>query len=358
MVFLLHVVVLPAQGFSLAKQVRSFGDLGVDLFFCLSGFLITGILYSAKEDPHYFRNFYIRRILRIFPLYYLYLILYFIFVIQLHVVPVGGDKISQAAGDLRWAWFYGINLDILAKGHFVTASLNHFWTLAVEEHFYFIWPLLVFFLSRKRLLYASAFLAVACPILRLWMQHRGFSAEAISAFTFCRVDSFAWGGAIRLLLTIPSVRERFGSVGKIAIVTFGALLVVAYSLESLLWFRATSVAAVCSIFIGATALFNETRFGLLRTAPMRFLGKYSYALYVFHHPINLAISHKIVGSILSRTHSLILADIGNMIVVGGLSILVALITWNAVEKRALALKKYFAAGSRPVPLAARAHSVA
>ena len=135
----------------------------MDLFFVLSGFLITGILFQAKGLDHYFRNFYARRALRIFPLYYFFLILYYLFVVKFQVVRFGADKMAIAGQDLHWAWFYATTpLEIAWRGSFVTASLNQFWTLSVEEHFYFIWPLLVYCLSRRGLLWASAALAAAC----------------------------------------------------------------------------------------------------------------------------------------------------------------------------------------------------
>jgi hypothetical protein len=138
MVFLLHTIILPEGTFRIFKDVIELGRLGVDLFFCLSGFLITGILYAAKNDAHYFRNFYARRALRIFPLYYFFLVLYYFLVVHWHVVHIGAAKTAEAAADLHWLWFYGTNLRIAETGTFITSSLNHFWTLAVEEHFYLI----------------------------------------------------------------------------------------------------------------------------------------------------------------------------------------------------------------------------
>ena len=208
LVFLLHTIMLPDVGYSLFKKVIYFGHWGVDIFFCLSGFLITGILYAAKDDQHYFRNFYARRALRIFPLYYFFLLLYYLLVIRLHIINFGAQKMLEASQDFRWLWWYGTNIRIAETGHFMTASINHFWTLAVEEHFYLVWPFLVFWLSRRGLFRAIALIVVSALVLRIWLESRGVSGYVITSLTVCRVDSFAIGGAFSLLLTSSWWQDR------------------------------------------------------------------------------------------------------------------------------------------------------
>ena len=123
-------------------QASVIGQTGVDLFFVLSGFLITRILLASRQSEHYFRSFYARRTLRIFPLYFGFLAIYF-FLLPL----LFGEPIPPAPTQL-WSWFYLENV----PQTFVslrTSGPGHFWSLAVEEHFYLIWPLLVFSLSRR-----------------------------------------------------------------------------------------------------------------------------------------------------------------------------------------------------------------
>jgi len=107
----------------------TYGALGVDLFFVLSGFLITGILYDSRTDPAYFRNFYMRRLLRIFPLYYGVLAIVF-FVVPL--IPVlRGSEIAGLKGQQAWAWLYGVNIYLAIHGGWVLSYITHFWSLAV-----------------------------------------------------------------------------------------------------------------------------------------------------------------------------------------------------------------------------------
>src|SRR5271166_6006208 len=133
------------------RLVIGHGWLGVDLFFVLSGFLITGILIDSKERGHYFRNFYSRRILRIVPLYLAcILIMYFAY-------PGAGP-------------YFRLSLVYLANfAYFFHTKVPHgpgvFWSLAIEEHFYLLWPILVRFLNRSWLFGFSAFIVCGTPIL-------------------------------------------------------------------------------------------------------------------------------------------------------------------------------------------------
>ncbi len=125
-----------------------FGQTGVSLFFVLSGFLITRILLSTKEKSGYFLTFYIRRALRIFPLYYGFLIIYY-FLINPYLYNASNLSFSTQF----YYWFYLQNIadtfGWAANGPF------HFWSLAVEEHFYLFWPLLVYYLNDKKIIIAT-----------------------------------------------------------------------------------------------------------------------------------------------------------------------------------------------------------
>ena len=114
-------------------MVAMAGWVGVDLFFVLSGFLITGLLYDARGEHFYFRHFYIRRCLRIFPLYYAVLVLFFVVLPRLREVRELGYVIPP---DQMWYWTYSVNAIIAADGWPQAFLLGHFWSLAVEEQFY------------------------------------------------------------------------------------------------------------------------------------------------------------------------------------------------------------------------------
>ena len=150
MVLLLHFVgnTLPTNAVERAiVGVTNYGSYGVELFFILSGFLITGILYDARNKPHYFRNFYMRRVLRIFPLYYGVLAL--VFVVAPLIPLLRGPTLDYLVDRQAWAWLYGVNVYIAIQGDWSFSYLEHLWSLCIEEHFYFFWPVVVFLLARR-----------------------------------------------------------------------------------------------------------------------------------------------------------------------------------------------------------------
>src|SRR5262245_8154482 len=129
------------------SRLIGLGSHGVDLFFVLSGFLITGILFDAKGKLHYFRNFYMRRALRIFPLYYAAL------AVMLWLLPLVSatfaTEVQPAVDAQGWLWLYGANVLQSVRGSWCLGPLNHFWSLAIEEHFYLAWPAVIFLSSRR-----------------------------------------------------------------------------------------------------------------------------------------------------------------------------------------------------------------
>src|SRR5262250_2664947 len=150
MVLLVHFVgnMLPTNQVERAiVLVTGYGTYGVDLFFILSGFLITGILYDARNAPHYFRNFFMRRVLRIFPLYYGVLAL--VFVVAPLIPLLRGPTLDYLVDRQWWAWLYGVNVYIALKGDWSFSYLEHLWSLCIEEHFYFFWPVAVYLMARR-----------------------------------------------------------------------------------------------------------------------------------------------------------------------------------------------------------------
>src|SRR5262245_13745 len=137
----------------IVSATLTLGWVGVELFFVLSGFLITGILLDSRGAPHYFRNFYIRRTLRIFPLYYGFLALWLGVLPLFYKWPNDVLKVVSIPVSPVWSWAYLTNIvqalhdDWRAGPPYTT----HFWSLAIEEQFYLVWPTVVFLFSRRRL---------------------------------------------------------------------------------------------------------------------------------------------------------------------------------------------------------------
>jgi len=176
----------------------SLGWCGVDIFFVLSGFLITGILLDMKGTPHYFRNFYARRTLRIFPLYFGVLAVVYLLLPLIARARLAPDYWPFHHWQM-WQWTYLTNFGMAIHGPPAAMtsqiSLGHFWTLSVEEHFYLFWPAIVFALSPRQLKAACIFLGGAALILRCVLAFGHLNLIGLTPF---RLDTLCLGGLLAI----------------------------------------------------------------------------------------------------------------------------------------------------------------
>lgn len=344
---------------------RAYGDvvgigwIGVDLFFVLSGFLITGILYDSREDAHYFRVFYGRRTLRIFPLYYAALIIFLLigpFVLAHVHGPVVAGTNSGNLGNV-FAWTYLLNWYEGFKGwNAVARPLQHFWSLAVEEQFYLIWPFLVLKLARRRLMGVCAGLMVLALTLRAVMYWLHFPFAAYT-WTVCRADSLAIGAIVALAARDPGDWKRLLKwARRLALPALGAIILgrilnpecAAGPGDSPTFFMNTFELSLAGIFFGAcialaVASRKESPGNRLLSSPfLRFFGKYSYCLYVCHMPIIVVLAKAGLncGHLVGLLHSELLSVLVLNCVAFALSITVAFASWHLYEKQWLKLKNF------------------
>lgn len=285
---------------------------GVTLFFVLSGFVITRILINTKNNDDYFRRFYYRRILRIFPLYYLYLFFHF-FVLYPLINGYSPPFLHQLP-----TYLYLQNFDIF--GWFTVNSPGHYWTLAVEEHFYLFWPLLIFFVNKKNFKYIFIILFVSIMILKYVMHTNGYF---ISQFTFTRMDQLMMGGVLAFMefnkfFNKPSNFKLISVLGIFFVLLLGAFFVNFTQDSTIMWVsKHTLIGLVLFSFIGV--LLFESKLNLINTILesriFQYFGKISYGFYVWHffcikllfHFCNF--NYFILDFILTFTFSTILAHI-------------------------------------------------
>jgi peptidoglycan/LPS O-acetylase OafA/YrhL len=266
------------------RRFAPVGERGVDLFFVLSGFLITGILLRTRSERHYFRNFMMRRVLRIFPLYFLSL------VVGLLVVP---NLFSTKAFDLAnreqlYLWTYTSNLRMAWLNEWCFGAFDHFWSLAVEEHFYLLWPAVVLLLTRRRLAYLCLTIIFGVGIARTIAAMDSRFDVAVSVATYFRADGLSFGALLALLLTSAMDRKKIRRVAWIEIaVLLPVLAGVAVSGKRLLEIPSTLCPAIC--FAGmAIVLLSHRDAALVKLFEwqwLRALGKYSYGMYVIQLPM-------------------------------------------------------------------------
>jgi peptidoglycan/LPS O-acetylase OafA/YrhL len=364
MVLLLHFVgnTVPTNGIERAiVGVTNYGSYGVELFFVLSGFLITGILYDARNKPHYFRNFYMRRLLRIFPLYYGVLALAF-FVAPL-IPLLRGPTLDYLVDRQAWAWLYAVNIYIAEQGDWSFSYLEHFWSLAIEEHFYLFWPAVVFLLARRpRALIAVSLATALCAMLaRLTGSLMGLSWWTIYVLTPFRLDGLALGaflavmarqtgGLDRLVRALPGVVAVV--LGLLAVTFTWTRLVSREGLELVLPVRAALILVLlaCLLVWAIIAPERSATSRFFRSRPMVFLGIYSYGLYVYHHFISYYLTTNRTELELAHWLGSHGAAVALQAAVGAsISLAVAYLSYELFEKRFLRLKRLFATAEEPAP---------
>ena len=260
-------------------KIAKFGQTGVSLFFVLSGFVITRILISSRESENYFKSFYIRRSLRIFPLYYLYLVIYF------YVTPfLSGGSIVAFSNQLG-SYFYLQNIATTFKW-IGFSSPNHFWSLAVEEHFYLFWPLLIYFFSLKRLPYIIGIVFFVSLITKHILLINNYD---IGYFTFTRIDQLSLGALLAYLEFNNNLNKNNSKLFVLLIIFSIALVgltitiqnsnhyikeMIKYPILGLLYFSCIGWLVINS---GKNQINNFLQLNFLK-----FSGKISYGLYVYH----------------------------------------------------------------------------
>jgi peptidoglycan/LPS O-acetylase OafA/YrhL len=339
--------------------VANYGANGVELFFVLSGFLITGILYDTHNRAHYFRNFYMRRVLRIFPLYYGVLALLF-FVAPL-IPLLRGPTLDYLVDRQAWAWLYAVNISIAKDGAWSFSYLDHFWSLAVEEHFYLFWPLVVLLLARwpRTLIAVSLTTALGAMLARLIGSLVGLSWWTTYVLTPFRLDGLALGaflavaarqpaGLERLVRALPRVVAVAG--GLLAVTFVWTLLVSRRWLELVLPVRAALVLMLlaCLVVWALIAPKQSATSRFFRSRSMVFLGTYSYGLYVYHHFISYYLTTNRTELELARWLGSHGAAVALQATLGAsASLAVAYLSYELFEKRFLRLKRLFTTVKEP-----------
>jgi peptidoglycan/LPS O-acetylase OafA/YrhL len=346
-------------GTRLLVKAASYGLLGVDLFFVLSGFLITGLLLEAKGRTDYFRNFYARRTLRIFPLYYFVLALLFLVWPRL---ATPSPMLAEAAEHQAWLWTYTTNFYVAARASWDSLTyVTHFWSLAIEEHFYLFWPLVVFVFSRRVLERICLGVMATALALRIGLALGDVNQIAITVLTPCRMDALCIGGLMALLVRRPGGMEAWiGRSGRVALLAGGAVVCLSALGAStqlghpVLHEVRTSLYAL--FFAGLTLMSLKPATNLVARAlqgtVLRFLGKYSYGLYVYHGLLHWYFRETgMPARLLAAIGHPLLAVLANFALGLTLSVFAAVLSYQLLEKRFLVLKRYFEAPDAVPPTA-------
>ncbi len=352
-----------------------FGWIGVPIFFVISGFLITRILVAAREkakvgagvqqgaagaagatratrsgEQSYFRRFYWRRTLRIFPLYY-----FIVFATGGLYLATG--KPGSFPLDVGYLVTYLYNYVFVLTGREGGAFFSHFWSLAIEERFYLFWPALVWFLSRGSFRAVVVGLIVAGPLVRyataLIAMQQGLEGEevaiAVNRLLTSHLDAFAWGAALTLF-DVEKIPRRFelacATVVLCLAVSVGVLLATEGTFQWHLGLRQRGVANYEYVWLptlldlGSAATLLAVSSGprlanLLEWGPLTAIGRISYGYYVYHMPLREVL--KMVGLYRPDT----VAGLIGFPVYLGLVFAISWVSYRLLEEPLLELKDEF-----------------
>ena len=318
---------------------------GVDLFFVLSGFLIGGILIDNRPCENYWTTFYIRRICRIFPLYFAILFAFILF------ETFDADRFDWLLKGAMPTWSYASflqNFVMADRSSFGASFMGPTWSLAVEEQFYLVLPFLVWLTPPSRLPWLLAFLVVCAPIARMIAWH-WFSARHILAsyvLTPCRADALligvlcAWTTRQKKLEFF--LRDHPLLIGSVVAFLLAGFIALGYQYESfyakgVIFFGFTEIA----LFYGVVLLIStHNRYAkfILSTYWLRQLGKIAFGVYLLHLPI-AGLTHAVllgqepvVKSLTDGTATLLALF---------LTLLLACLSWRFFELRFIEIGKRF-----------------
>jgi peptidoglycan/LPS O-acetylase OafA/YrhL len=333
----------PSLVYAAIQQAFGFGWCGVDLFFVLSGFLITGILLDSKGSRNYFRVFYWRRVLRILPLYYAAVFaLFLVFPAVSHYL--GGSWPEPSPTEQLWYWFHISNWRT-AFCPLVFWPASHFWSLAIEEQFYLLWPAIVLACSPRKLLRLCAVVILGCCLLRNLPLFQALNAQYYNflyRLTPFRMDSLLFGACGALIVRDQKwtniAKQYLGLLFVSGFLIIIAVVLVAGSTSphsgpmTRFGYTALGLCFSCGVFYAfshASSVDGIARF--FRTPVLRSFGKYSYAMYVVHAPVAAYVLVHLGGHRVWSSGLTILARIA-------VTYVLALLSWNCIERHFLKLK--------------------
>jgi len=257
------------------------------MFFVLSGFLITRILIKSRNSTNYFKNFYVRRILRILPAYYLFLFVFFFICPR---VPTLAKLFPIEKSHFSWHLLFVSNLLFSKLSYYPGYIVDVSWSLSIEEQFYIFWPLMVWRLSLKQLRWTCLFLLLSSQILICFEFLKSGNLSSTYFFTLTRWDGILVGSALAASMAEPSflknlIRHRTTVLRLslcLSVVAFTKGIHTSSPLIQILGFPSLAVFFGCLI---SKLTEPSSVYRFFAQQPLMILGKYSYGLYLFHKPI-------------------------------------------------------------------------
>lgn len=351
---------MPLDSHNPFAVISQFGWCGVDLFFVLSGFLITGILYDTRQSSNFFKTFYARRALRLFPVYFCAILV---------IAICTGFFQGQRDWRLIPFFLYGANVMMIGRhGIHISSpyfSCGHLWSLAVEEQFYSCWPIIVFFVASRKKLAGICLSGIAAAIVfRVLLIHYVWSLTlAVWTAYFLlptRMDSLL-AGALLAIGVRGAGYEKWLRPGLLWWVVGAGCAILVFFIASTHSFNHTTIpmasvgftvlAVTFAAILGLALLPGTIPNRIGQNSVLRFFGRYSYGFYIWHELIH-PICQTWIGTFERYIHPLVLAHMAYMATTLALFTAIAVASYHLLEVRFLKMKSKFVA--KPAMIAVEA----
>lgn len=318
--------------------ITQMGAWGVDLFFVLSGFLITGILLDTAEGPHFFKSFYARRALRLFPVYIAFC------VVTIVLALLAGEHPTRWCAPL---FLYlsnivlGRGLPLGIYGH----RIGQLWSLAVEEQFYCVWPPLILLLgTRKRVAYACIVGTVGALLFRLFYAADPIGHVGIALLLPSRMDSLLLGGLLAAITRSPRLFAQLTSA-RLYATGLACLLGLIFLYRrggglmgrSMILYGLTVLAIFFAVVVALAILPHTWVSAVGRQKWLRFFGRYSYGIYLWHTIIVVPMEHGM--AFLSRNGRV--ATCAGTLVAITVAVAISVVSFHVLERPFLRMKRLF-----------------
>lgn len=307
----------------------SWGWMGVDLFFVLSGYLITGILLDTRQRHDYYSVFYVKRALRILPAFVAFML------VLAFLAPMRPTEHQLFVGHQGWYWGYAANVLLARQGwSALPFETGHLWSLAVEEQFYFVWPFVIARCTRPRFAFRVALGVIVCVgVLRALAVMRHADALPIYVLPMFRADALAWGALLAALerrrsntISVAQLRPMLLVLGGLVLAVVIARLRDANNPSPSMQLLGYPALAAFGAGLVATAITSAPRW--LAWRPLRLIGRYSYGFYLWHAPVLL-----VATRVWAHAPWLAFALAGFVATMA-----ITLASWTLIERPALSLK--------------------
>jgi peptidoglycan/LPS O-acetylase OafA/YrhL len=321
----------------------STGWLGVDIFFVLSGFLITTILFEERTKPDFWSDFYLRRSLRILPPF---AAVFGITILAIHFLL---PAIRLTPAILLPAIFFLENWTILNNTDM--PMLPQLWSLAVEEQFYLLWPQAATRLGGASILKLSIALAAATELLRIGLALKQVNPYVIYTITPTRIDGLSIGAALSAAMTLPRAQRFLALFWRRIALGSAVLWVVAFlvmhrilhpgNVRSQILAIPPTIVLTAMIIFGSVTSALPAKLGRLLASPvLTYLGRRSYAIYLLHYPILATVLQSRLHGRLAGLPPGFPVNILLTVTAIAASLVLAEISWRLIEAPAQTLRRF------------------